>query len=155
MSLRAGEHHSMSVHATDGIVRSGRRMLAILVGMVRTRLGLLAVELLEERNRIWLMLVLTALALIFAAMALLMLSLLVVVVFWDENRLLAIGALFIFYLLAAGATLLVLRQKTKAGSALFASTLRELERDSDELGGEFETEDEDIDFDRPRGRARG
>jgi len=144
----------MSVHATDGIVRSGRRMLAIVVGMVRTRLSLLAVELMEEKSRIWLMLVLTALALIFAAMALLMLSLLVIVAFWEENRLLAIGSLLVFYLLATGATLLVLRRKAKVGSRLFASTLRELSRDTAELRGEFETEDEDIDFDRPQRSAR-
>ena len=66
MSLRSDERHPMSVHATDGIVQSGRRILAILITMVRTRLGLLAVELMEEKSRIWLMLVLTALALIFA-----------------------------------------------------------------------------------------
>jgi uncharacterized membrane protein YqjE len=156
MSLRADERRSMSVHATDGIVRSGRRMLAIVVGMVRTRLSLLAVELLEEKSRIWLLLVLTALALFFTGMALLMLSLLVVVVFWEENRVLAIGGLVIFYLLATGVTLLVLRQKARAGSALFAGTLRELAKDTDELAGEFEAEDdEDIDFDHPRRRARG
>ena len=145
----------MSARATDGIVRSGQRMLAIVVGMVRTRLGLLAVELMEEKSRIWLMLVLTALALLFVAMALLMLSLLIVVAFWDENRLLAIGGLLVFYLLAAGVTLLVLRRKAMIGSALFASTLRELARDHDALQGEFEAEDEDVDvgFDRPRRRA--
>lgn len=140
----------MSAHPTDGIVRSGRRMLAIVVSMVRTRLGLLAVELMEEKSRVWLMLVLTALALLFVAMALLMLSLLIVVAFWDENRLLAIGGLLLFYLLAAGVTLLVLRRKAMMGSALFAGTLRELSRDHDALQGELESEDEDVDFDRPR-----
>ena len=142
----------MSAHATDGIVRSGQRMLAIVVRMVRTRLGLLAVELMEEKSRVWLMLVLTALALLFVAMALLMLSLLIVVAFWDEHRLLAIGGLLVLYLIAAGVTLLVLRRKAMMGSALFAGTLRELGRDHDALQGELEAdaEDEDLDFDRPR-----
>lgn len=143
----------MSVHATDGIVRSGRRILAILVGMVRTRLSLLAVELMEEKSRIWLMLVLTALALIFAAMALLMLSLLVIVAFWDDNRLLAIGGLLAFYLAAAGATLLVLRHKSKIGSPLFSHTLRELSRDTAELGGAFEADEMDFDVEKRRRRA--
>ena len=148
----------MSAHATDGIVRSGRRMLAILVGMVRTRLNLLAVELMEEKSRIWLILVLTGLALILASMALLMLSLLVVVAFWDENRLLAIGALLAFYVIATAGVLLALRQKAKVGSPLFASTLRELSKDAEALEGEFDVDDEDgadIDFDLPPRRRRG
>ena len=145
MSLRADERPRVSVHATDGIVQSGRRILAILVGMVRTRLGILAIELMEEKSRIWLMLVLTALALIFASMALLMLSLLVIVAFWDENRLLAIGGMLVFYLVAAGASVLVLRYKAKIGSPLYSHTLRELSQDTDELEGAFETDEVDFD----------
>lgn len=145
MSLRSDERHSTSVHATDGIVQSGRRILAILVTMVRTRLGLLAVELMEEKSRIWLMLVLTALALIFASMALLMLSLLVVVAFWDENRLLAIGALLVLYLAGAAVSVLVLRHKAKMGSPLFSHTLRELSKDTDELEDAFEADEVDFD----------
>jgi uncharacterized membrane protein YqjE len=158
MSLHLGKGESMSVHATDGIVRSGRRMLAILVGMVRTRLNLLAVELMEEKSRVWLMLVLTGLALILASMALLTLSLLVVVAFWEENRLLAIGALLAFYIIATAVVLLVLRQKAKTGSQLFASTLRELSKDAEALESGFEAddvEDEDVDFDLPPRRRRG
>jgi uncharacterized membrane protein YqjE len=132
--MRAAERRAMNEYATDGIVRSGRRMLAILVNMARTRLNLLAVELMEEKNRIWSMLVLTALALIFAAMALLTLSLLVVVAFWDDNRLLAIGGLLAFYVVATLATLLVLRHKAGVGSKLFAHTLGELQKDEAELG---------------------
>ena len=153
MSLRGAERRAMNVHATDGIVRSGRRMLAILVNMARTRLNLLAVELMEEKTRIWLMLVLTALALIFASMALLMLSLLVVVVFWDDNRLLAIGGLLAFYVLATVAALLVLRQKARVGSKLFAHTLRELQQDETELEGELEFGEPDVGL-RPS-RRRG
>jgi uncharacterized membrane protein YqjE len=138
----------MSVHATDGIVRSGRRMLAILVSMVRTRLNLLAVELTQEKSRIWLLLLLTALALISASMALLALSLLVVAAFWEENRLLAIGCLSAFYVVATIATLVVLQQKAKTGSKLFAGTLSELSKDSAALAEEFEAKDVDFDIKR-------
>lgn len=145
MSLRSDERASMSVHATDGIVQSGRRILAILVTMVRTRLGLLSIELMEEKSRIWLMLVLTALALVFASMALLMLSLLVIVAFWDDNRLLAIGGLLGVYVAAAGGSLLALRYKARMGSPLFAHTLRELSKDGDELEDAFEAGEVDFD----------
>jgi uncharacterized membrane protein YqjE len=152
MSLRAAERRSMT-DTTDGIVRSGQRMLAIVVGMVRTRLNLLAIELMEEKSRIWLMLVLTALALVFASMALLMLSLLVIVAFWEENRLLAIGCVLAFYILAAGVTVLLLVRKAKIGSKLFAHTLRELQKDSDELEGTFEGDEGELEIARRRPRA--
>jgi uncharacterized membrane protein YqjE len=145
MSLRA------NVHPTESIVRSGRRMLAILVGMVHTRLNLLAVELMEEKSRIWLMLVLTALSLLFAFMALLMLSALVIVAFWDEHRMLAMGGLLGFYVAAAIAALLMLRQKARMGSKLFAGTLGELAKDSDALEREVEAQDLEFDFDPRRG----
>lgn len=145
MSLRSDERASMSVHATDGIVQSGRRILAILISMVRTRLGLLAIELMEEKSRIWLMLVLTALALVFASMALLMLSLLVVVAFWDDHRMLAIGGLLAFYVAGAIGSLLALRYKAKMGSPLFAHTLRELSKDGDELEDAFDAAEVDFD----------
>jgi len=141
----------MSVHATDGIVRSAKRMLAILVGMARTRLNLLAIEIMQEKSRIWLLLVLTALVLLFAFMTLLTLSLLVVVAFWDDNRLLAIGGLLAFYVAATLVTLFVLRQKSKIGSSLFAGTLSELSKDSDALEQEFE--DVDFDFERRPGHG--
>jgi len=141
----------MSVHATDGIVRSGKRMLAILVGMARTRLNLLAIEIMQEKSRIWLLLILTALVLLFAFMALLTFSLLVVVAFWDDNRLVAIGCLLAFYVAATVVTLFFLRQKSKIGSSLFAGTLGELSKDSDALEQEFE--DVDFDFDRRQGHG--
>lgn len=142
----------MSVYATDSIVRSGRRMLAILVSMVRTRLNLMAVELIQEKSRIWMVLVLTALALVFGSMALLTLSLLAVVALWEENRLLAIGCLFLFYVVATIVTLVALQQKAKVGSSLFATTLSELAKDSTALAEGLEANDADFDVRRRRGR---
>ena len=142
----------MSVYATDSIVRSGRRMLAILVSMVRTRLNLMAVELMQEKSRIWMVLVLTALALVFGSMALLTLSLLAVVALWEENRLLAIGCLFLFYVVATIVTLVALQQKAKVGSSLFATTLSELVKDSTALAEGLEANDADFDVRRRRGR---
>ena len=150
MTVRLSERDPMSVHATDGVVHSGRRMLAILVSMVRTRLNLLAVELIQEKSRIWKLLVLTALVLIFASMALLALSLLVVAAFWEENRPLAIGCVSVFYVVATIVTLVVLQQKAKMGPNLFAGTLSELSKDSAAL--EFEANDVDFDVKRWPGR---
>lgn len=149
MIAQLDRRHRMSVYATDGILHSGKRMLAILVSMVRTRLNLLAVELIQEKSRIWVILVLTALALIFASMALLALSTLVVALFWDQYRLQAIGCLSLFYVLATIVTLIVLQRKAKAGSSLFAGTLSELSKDSAALA--IESGDLEFDVD-PRSR---
>lgn len=153
MSVRLDERGRVPPRATDGIVRSGRRMLAIVVGMARTRLNLLAVELMQEKSRIWLLFLLTALALLFAFMALLTLSLFVVVAFWEDNRLLAIGCLFAFYVAATLAASFVLRQKSRAGSGLFAGTLEELAKDSAALEDEIQAQD--VEFDFERGQTRG
>ena len=117
----------MTDRPTDGIVRSVQRMLAIVVSMAKTRLGLLAVEARLELNRIWLLLAVTVLALIFVAMSLLMLSLLVIIAYWETSRLLAIGSLLGLYVAATTVTLLILRRKTTSASSLFAASLSSLQ----------------------------
>jgi uncharacterized membrane protein YqjE len=151
MSVRLHERDPMTPRPTDSIVRPARRMLAILVSMARTRLNLLAVEIMQEKSRVWLLLLLTALTLLFAFLALLTLSLFVVVVFWDEHRLLAIGCLFAFYVAATAVTLFLVRQKSKIGSKLFSGTLEELAKDSAALEDELEAEE----FDLERSRRHG
>jgi uncharacterized membrane protein YqjE len=150
MSVRLHERDVMTPRATDGIVRSARRMLAILVSMAHTRLNLLAVEIMQEKSRIWVLLLLTALTLLFAFLALLTLSLFVVVAFWEDHRLLAIGCLFVFYVAATGVTFFVVRQRSKAGSKLFPGTLDELAKDSAALEDELAADDPDFDLERNR-----
>ncbi|HEY1382785.1 MAG TPA: phage holin family protein [Dongiaceae bacterium] len=150
MSVRLHERDAMTPRPTDSIVRSARRMLAILVSMARTRLNLLAVEIMQEKSRVWLLLLLTALTLLFAFLALLTLSLFVVVAFWDDHRLLAIGCLFAFYVAATAITLFLVRQKSKMGSKLFSGTLEELAKDSAALEDELEAGDIELDLERTR-----
>ena len=149
MSVRLTERGRMPSHPTESIVRSARRMLAILVGMARTRLNLLAIEIMQEKSRIWLLLILTALLMLFSFMALLTLSLFVVVAFWNDNRLLAIGCVFAFYVCAALVSLVVLRRKARLGSSLFSGTLEVLGKDAAAL--EDEIEEVEADFSRRNG----
>jgi uncharacterized membrane protein YqjE len=103
-------------------------MLAIVVSMVKTRLGLLAVEARLELDMIWLLLAVTVLALIFVAMFLLMLPLLVIIAYWETSRLLAIGSLLGLYVATTTVTLLILRRKTTSASSLFAASLSDSPR---------------------------
>jgi uncharacterized membrane protein YqjE len=142
MSVRLTERAAS--RPTDSIVRSARRMLAILVSMARTRLNLLAIEIMQEKSRLWLLLILTALLMLFSFMALLTLSLFVIVAFWDHNRLLAIGCVFAFYVGAALVSLVMLRRKARPGSSLFAGTLDELAKDAAALEDEIEEAEPDV-----------
>jgi uncharacterized membrane protein YqjE len=122
--------------------------------MVKTRLGLLAVEARLELGRIWLLLALTILALIFIAMSLLMLSLLVIIAYWETSRLLAIGCLFGLYVAATTTTLLILRHRAQNRSRLFAASFGELSRDQAVLEDAFDGQRE-VKFDFEARRRRG
>ena len=90
-------------------------------------------ELREEFERRKGMLVLAVLAVTFLHMAMLLLTLLVAVVFWDTHRVGAVGIMAALYL-AFGATALIrLRIAVAASPAPFAATLGELDRDLADL----------------------
>ena len=109
-----------------------RGLAETLLGIAATRFELLGIEVAEEKERL-VGLLLTALALVFAfAFAALMLTLLVVALFWDQ-RLLALAACAVFYG-ALGAWLCsYLRAQLAAHPPLFAGTISELNKDCDAL----------------------
>lgn len=110
-----------------------RRLAAALVAASQTRLSLASVELTEERDRL-LRIALLALAAAFALMlALVALSALLVVAFWDSARIAVLVALLAVYLLAGLWCALRARALARAAPALLESTLAELERDAQAL----------------------
>jgi uncharacterized membrane protein YqjE len=104
-------------------------LLATLLGMLHTRLELAGIELGEEVARLLVMLAAAAAALMFAFLALLVGSLLVVFVFDGNARLIAMGLLALFYALIAAGFGLYLRQSVLHRPPMFAATLAELARD--------------------------
>lgn len=124
--------------ASPGLLGSVRRLLSTLAAIVSVRLELLANELEEERLRLTQMLFFALVALFCFGMGVLLLTVFIVVLFWDDHRLAAIAVLgFLFF--AAG-TLLTLLLRSKAGerSALFSASLAELARDRQHLDGTHE-----------------
>jgi uncharacterized membrane protein YqjE len=119
--------------ASGGLLDALRAIGATLHEMARVRGALFAVELGEEIERRKHMLVLAAFGVAFLHMALLLLTFLVAVVFWDTHRVGAIGAMTALYLACGGAALIALRAKVAASPAPFADTLGELNRDLAEL----------------------
>jgi uncharacterized membrane protein YqjE len=119
--------------AAPGVIASLRSLAANAVGIVRTRLELLANELEEERVRTLEILVLGAVALFCAAFGLVLLTAWLVVALWEQYRLFTLGVLALAYLVAAGVTLGVLKSKARERSKIFSASLAELRRDRDVL----------------------
>ena len=129
----AGEDSAAGAKRAGGLLGSLKNLTATLVEVAQTRLQLLANELHAERLRLLRVGLLATAAVFFFALGVIMLTLLVVVLFWDGNRLLAIGGLAAIYLLAGivfGA--IALRRATER-SRLFEATLRELGKDREHL----------------------
>ena len=110
---------------------------AALLGLARTRLELVAVEVDEARTRATEQLVLILVAGVFFAFAVLAASALVVVLYWDTYRIAALCGVTIAYVVLGLIALWRLSVKRQAGSASFAGTLAELERDRAWMANEF------------------
>ena len=120
---------------STGLMGSIKRLASSVLAILATRLELLANELEEEGLRLIQMLCFGIFALFCFSMALLLLAVLMVVLFWNDHRLevLALSS-GVFVLLGVVATLL-LRGKIKSGSTLFSVSLAELAKDNQALRG--------------------
>ena len=115
--------------APGGLLDALRAIGVTLNEIVRVRGALFAVELGEEIERRRHALILAGLAAAFLHMALLLVTLFVVAIFWDTHRVAAIGLAAVLYL-ACGAGALIRYRIHDARSPLpFEATLGELERD--------------------------
>jgi len=108
-----------------------------LLGLGRTRLELAAVEFEEARARAAERLVLALVAGLCFALAVLVASMLVVVLFWDTHRIAALCAVTIVYALLGLVALWRLAVQRKSETPAFAATLAELERDREWLASRF------------------
>jgi uncharacterized membrane protein YqjE len=130
---------------TDGTAPASRRGLRTaaaqfaetLLGLGRTRLELAAVEFEEARARAAERLVLSLVAGLCFALAVLVASMLVVVLFWDTYRIAALCAVTIAYALLGLVALWRLAVRKKSETPAFAATLAELERDREWLASRF------------------
>lgn len=117
-----------------GMIDSVRSILASWVAIVKTRVELVSLELEEQRE--WMQqIVLLAVAAIFGvSLGMVLLTLFVVVLFWDtEGRLWVLGSFTLLYLGGGVALGLMLRHKLKTKPRIFASTASELGRDYSSL----------------------
>lgn len=128
----SGEQDSSSSQH-GGLFNSLKTLAATLVAMGHTRLELLSTEMEEEYVRLISMLLWMLVALFFAALCIMLATLMVVVVFWDTHRLLAAGVMALLFLLGAAMAGRIVLDKVKAKPRLFASSLAELSKDRERL----------------------
>ncbi len=117
----------------SGLFDSLKTLSGSLVGLVQTRLELLATDIAEERVHLTRLLVLGLLALFCFGVGVVLLAMLIVVVFWDTYRLTALGGLTGLFL-GAGAGLAVFAlHKARTRPRLFEASLAELSKDRQHL----------------------
>lgn len=129
----AGADSTAGAARAGGLLSSVKKLVVTLVAMVQTRLELLANELHAERQRIAQMLVLGIAAVFFLAFGFFLLTFLVIAMFWDTNRLFAIGGFAVLYLVIGAALAAAARGRAAAGTRLFEASLGELKKDRDRL----------------------
>ncbi|OHC84746.1 MAG: hypothetical protein A3J99_06835 [Sideroxydans sp. RIFOXYD2_FULL_59_7] len=118
---------------TGGLFASLKRLLGTLLGIVSTRMELLANEWEEERMRLMRMFVLALLAVFFVCMAAVLFAIFIVAAFWHDHPLLAISVLSLLFFVMSGLCAISLRRLLHQRPVLFSASLAELRRDRFEL----------------------
>ena len=118
---------------SPGLMESLKQLVGTLLGIVQTRLELLSNEFEEERLRIRLMLLFGSIALFFFGLSIMLVTVLIVVIFWDSHRDLVLGGLaalfFITGIFLSNRLCGLAREKPR----LFSASLAELADDRDQL----------------------
>jgi uncharacterized membrane protein YqjE len=104
-----------------------------LSSIFHTRLELFATELEEEKERLKQTLVLTLLLFFGLSLGVILLTIFVVALFWEQGWIYAMGALAALYLGIGAVAGLMLRRKILLRPGLFPATLSELAKDRDRL----------------------
>jgi uncharacterized membrane protein YqjE len=116
-----------------GLMASVKRLAGTLLAIFQTRLELLSNELEEERLRVRQMVLYGSVALFLFAMTTMLMTVFIVVLFWDSYRLQALAGLTLLFLVAGLLVLNALRRAAGERSKLFSASLAELSDDIDRL----------------------
>ncbi len=116
-----------------GLLDSVKRLASTLIAIISTRLELLANELQEERLHLTQMFFLSLIALFCFGMALLLLTIFITVLFWDDHRIAVLGGLCALFFVSGILIALRLRSKAQSRPRLFSASLAELAKDREQL----------------------
>lgn len=121
-----------------GLLDSAKTLLGTLLEMGRTRLDLISTEIEEEREWLTALLLWTLVAFFCTALAVVLFTMLVVIIFWDSYRLLAISVMIVIFMIAAAVAWRAVRNMNKNKPRLFSTTVTELSLDIERLSSPHE-----------------
>ena len=120
----------------EGLFESLRNLAGTFVALVQTRIEIFASEIDEERTRLARIAMLAAAAALCIALAVVLLVFFLVVLFWDTDRLLAIGVLAGVFAVGGIAACVGLRAAVSERPKFLSATLAELRKDRTKLEGQ-------------------
>jgi len=120
---------------SGGLLTSIRSLLGTVVGILQTRLELLATEVEAERIRVGAILWFGFLAVFFLGFGAVFLVITLTVLWWESHRLLALGIATGVFLVLGAVALYATRRRVLAGSRMFSASLAELAQDREALAG--------------------
>jgi len=120
---------------SEGLLDSLRNLARTFLAIVQTRIEIFASELDEERTRLAQIALLAAFAAFCLGLAVILLVFFLVVLFWESDRLLAIGVLAGVFAAGGIAACLGLRAAISKRPKFLSATLAELRKDGTRLEG--------------------
>ena len=123
----------MADDSRGGLFESLKALSGSLIAVVHTRLELLSNDIAEERAHLTTLLLMGLVALFCLGVGVLLLAILIAVAFWESHRLVALGGLAGFFLLAAATLAWLAMHKARTRPRLFAASLAELAKDRQQL----------------------
>ena len=116
-----------------GLFDSIKAFANTLLAMGQTRLELLSNDIEEERAWLTSMMVWILIALFCAALAVVLITLLIVVIFWDTNRLLALSIMIAIFIAGASIAWRVVYNMSRSKPRLFSTSIAELSKDLEQF----------------------
>jgi uncharacterized membrane protein YqjE len=117
----------------EGLLNSLKNLTVTLIAIVHTRLELISTDLEEGRERFISLLALAFVSLFSLCFGAVLLTILVVVVFWDTHRLLVLGSLTGLFLITGTILGAIVVNKLKSMPRMFEASLAELIKDHQEV----------------------
>jgi uncharacterized membrane protein YqjE len=112
-----------------GLLASIRHFGATMIALLHTRIELLSTEVEEELQRGVIILLWMMLALLFGGLAIVMLAVTLLVIFWDEHRVAVAVLITVTFIVAAGVMAYLARARIADKPRFMAATIEELKRD--------------------------
>lgn len=119
--------------AAEGLLSSLKNLAVSLIAIVHTRLELISADLEEGRERFISLLALAFISLFSLCFGAVLLTILVVVVFWDTHRLLVMASLTTLFIVVGAVIGAVVIRRLKRMPRMFEASLAELIKDHQEM----------------------